>query len=71
LRGVLELLDLGEYFIPSDMEYAKTSEVFPFIERLIKNRKSVKTTLQQKIPLITSKSVEIVAHIRSRLVSSP
>jgi len=67
LSGVLGLLDLSEYFVPLDMEYATAAEVFPFIDRIVKNRESIKEILRQKIPPLTAKSIEIVAHIRSRL----
>lgn len=71
LRGILELLGLSEYFVPQDMEYATTAEVFPLIERLWRNRESIQERLRQNIPLITAKSMEIVAHMRSRLSSNP
>jgi coenzyme F420 hydrogenase subunit beta len=71
LSGVLELLGLSEYFVSRDMEYASAAEVFPFIERLVKNRENVKEKLHQTVPPLTAKSMEIVTHIRSRLLARP
>ena len=67
LRGILELLDLGEYFVPMDMEHASTNDVVPFIEQIVKNQETIREKLRQTIPPLTAKSKEIVAHARSLL----
>lgn len=71
LKGILQLLDLDDCFVPSDMEYATAAEIIPFIKFLTENRDEIREKLRRHVPALTARSVEIVSHIRARLPVRP
>ncbi len=63
LIGILNLLDLPEYFIPVDMEYAKLEEVTTVIARIVSHETAVREKLKQNVPILMKNSIRIVEHI--------
>jgi polysaccharide pyruvyl transferase WcaK-like protein len=63
LQGILQLLDLEEYYIPEDMEYASQDNVTAAIDRMVADEKTIRAKLARNVPLLMAESRKIVERI--------
>jgi polysaccharide pyruvyl transferase WcaK-like protein len=71
LSGILGLLDLIEYYIPVDMEYASINDIGKVIDKLVADKKAVREKLKQNVPKLMKQSTKIVDCIYDDLASGP
>ncbi|MDQ1355315.1 MAG: colanic acid/amylovoran biosynthesis protein, partial [Acidobacteriota bacterium] len=67
LKGILQLLDLEDYYIPEDMEYASLDNITGTIDKMVVNEKAIRKKLTQNVPLLMKESTKIVEHIYNDL----
>ncbi len=70
LKGILQLLDLEEYYIPEDMEYASLDNINGTIDKMVINEKVIREKLTKNVPLLMNESTKIVGHIYNDLTAA-
>ena len=60
LKGLMDLYDLPECFIDSDMEFAKLEEIWPKIEVIIEKRESISEQIREKTPILQERSLQTI-----------
>jgi len=56
LQGLANLLDLDECFVPLDAEFASFGEVWPYVARVMSDRKRIAAALRERIPSLIERS---------------
>lgn len=56
LQGLANLLDLDECFVPLDAEFASFDEVWPYVARVMSDRKRIAAALRERIPSLIERS---------------
>ncbi|HLP62489.1 MAG TPA: polysaccharide pyruvyl transferase family protein, partial [Candidatus Deferrimicrobium sp.] len=70
LKGIMQLLDLEDFYIAEDMEYASLDNITGTIDKLVANEKSIREKLGHNVPLLMNESMKIVEHIFNDLTTA-
>ena len=63
LKGILQLLDLEDYYVPEDMEFVSLDLVAATIDRMVANEKAIRAKLTRNVPRLMAESRKIVERI--------